>query len=152
MLIYVHRKYLKDTYSIGKLYINGEYFCDTLEDKDRGLSDALSTSTNKKRKVYGETAIPTGSYEVDLYYWAKYRKEYPHLKDVKAFEGILIHGGSNENHTLGCILVGKNSAVGRLTDNGACRKLTAMVKQALESGEKVTCVVSHDEIKSQHEV
>lgn len=56
----------KDVYTIGKLYIDGEYFCDTLEDKDRGLSQSLSLEENKKRKVAGVTAIPTGRYLVRM--------------------------------------------------------------------------------------
>ena len=54
------------TYTIGKLYIDGVYECDTLEDTDRGLSDDMSIAEIKKKKVYGQTAIPTGTYEINM--------------------------------------------------------------------------------------
>lgn len=51
-------------YTIGKLYINGKYFCDTLEDTDRGLTSAMNIMKIKTIKVFGKTAIPTGVYDV----------------------------------------------------------------------------------------
>lgn len=94
----------------GRLYINDTYICDTLEDTDRHLEDYLSDiETGKKKKVYGKTAIPIGKYPLKYEWWAKHKNYYPWVKNVPFFSGILIHGGSNENHSLGCILVGKRS-------------------------------------------
>ena len=56
----------KDTYTIGKLYINGKYFLDTLEDKDRGLKQSMSLDQIKEMKIPNETAIPSGIYKVTL--------------------------------------------------------------------------------------
>lgn len=118
----------KSTYTIGKLYIDGSYFCDTLEDKDRGLSQEMSLSEIQKIKVKNETAIPVGTYDVTLNVvspkfkdrsWAKpYSGKIPRILGVKCFDGILIHpSGSNSKDTSGCILVGENKAVGKVLNS-----------------------------------
>ena len=107
----------KDNYCIGKLYINGKYFCDTLEDRDRGLDDSMTEADILKEKKYGQTAIPTGIYTVLLTYSPKYKKVMPLINNVKGYSGIRIHSGNTSKDTLGCLLVGKNTVVGRLTDS-----------------------------------
>ena len=66
MELKIVRKYKKDAYTIGNLYVNGEWFCNTCEDKDRGLKSYMSLEEIKKIKVYGETAIPAGRYIVRM--------------------------------------------------------------------------------------
>lgn len=107
----------KKDYCIGKLYINGVYFCDTLEDRDRGLSDAMTEEDIKSIKQYGTTAIPVGIYTVLLTYSPKYKRIMPLINNVKGYSGIRIHSGNSSKDTLGCLLVGKNTVVGRLTDS-----------------------------------
>lgn len=107
----------KDNYCIGKLYINGKYFCDTLEDRDRGLDDSMTVEDILSMKKYGETAIPSGIYTVLLTYSPKYKKIMPLINNVKGYSGIRIHSGNSSKDTLGCLLVGKNTVVGRLTDS-----------------------------------
>ena len=107
----------KKDYCIGKLYINGKYFCDVLEDVDRGLDDSMTEEDILKQKKYGETAIPTGIYTVLLTYSPKYKKVMPLINNVKGYSGIRIHSGNSSKDTLGCLLVGKNTVVGRLTDS-----------------------------------
>lgn len=93
--------------TFGKMYIDGKEICDTLEDTDRHLEDRLpDIETLRKDKVYSKTAIPRGRYIVENYWWSKHRNWYPWILDVPGFTGILIHGGSTEEHTSGCILVG----------------------------------------------
>ena len=104
-------------YCIGKLYINGKYFCDTLEDRDRGLDDSMSEEEIKQIKIKGETAIPTGIYTILLTYSPKYKKVMPLINNVKGYSGIRIHSGNSSKDTEGCLLVGKNTVVGRLTDS-----------------------------------
>ena len=104
-------------YCIGKLYINGKYFCDTLEDVDRGLDDSMSEDDIKAIKVKGQTAIPVGIYTVLLTYSPKYKKVMPLINNVKGYSGIRIHSGNSSKDTEGCLLVGKNTVVGRLTDS-----------------------------------
>ncbi len=136
--IVVERKYYKEEYTIGNMSIDGEWFCNTLEDKDRGLSQSLSLSQNKKLKVYGKTAIPKGVYDVEIYFWNKYRINVPLLKDVPAFTGILIHNGKDKDNTLGCILVGLNKIKGKLIDGKKyLTELTKIIEDAKSKGKKV---------------
>ena len=104
-------------YCIGKLYINGVYFCDTLEDVDRGLDDSMTEEEIKEKKIYGKTAIPTGIYTVLLTYSPKYKRVMPLINNVKGYSGIRIHSGNTAKDTLGCLLVGKNTQVGMVTDS-----------------------------------
>ena len=104
-------------YCIGKLYINGKYFCDTLEDVDRGLDDSMTEDDIKQLKIKGQTAIPVGIYTVLLTYSPKYKKIMPLINNVKGYSGIRIHSGNSSKDTEGCLLVGKNTVVGRLTDS-----------------------------------
>ena len=107
----------KPTYCIGKLYVDGKYFCDTLEDHDRGLDDSMELSDIISLKKYGETAIPTGIYNVLLTYSPKYKKVMPLINNVKGYSGIRIHSGNTAKDTLGCLLVGKNKEVGKVLDS-----------------------------------
>lgn len=95
------------TCTMGKLYLNDSYFCDTLEDIDRGLYDTMSLEEIKSKKVYGETAIPYGKYKVVIDYSNKYKKMMPHILNVKGFEGIRMHNGSFNADTYGCPLLGR---------------------------------------------
>ena len=93
--------------TFGTLYIDGKEICDTLEDTDRHLEDKLPDIVALKNlKVYSKTAIPRGEYNIENYWWAKHSNYYPWITNVPGFSGILIHGGINEEHTAGCILVG----------------------------------------------
>lgn len=122
MEIRVRRIALKENYTIGKMYINGEYFCDVLEDRVRDLENQV--------KVPNKTAIPYGTYEITLdvkstkysdfkkYPWAKdYNGYLPRLTNVPLFLGILIHPGNTEDDTSGCLLVGENKIVGKVINS-----------------------------------
>lgn len=124
----VSRKYFNDSYTIGKLSLDGKYFCDTLEDKDRGLRQTMSSEQIKMIKVYGETAIPKGRYIVRMdivspkysnvkWYKDNFEGRIPRLESVKGFEGILIHPGNTALDCLGCILVGKNKQKGKVLES-----------------------------------
>ena len=107
----------RPTYCIGKLYIDGKWFADVLEDVDRGLDDKMSVEDILKLKVKGETAIPTGIYEVTITYSPKYNKLIPLINNVKGYSGIRIHSGNTAKDTEGCLIVGKNTKVGMVTDS-----------------------------------
>lgn len=111
------RKYKLPTYTVGKLYIDGEYFCDTLEDKDRGLTDDMTVSEISKIKIKKETAIPTGTYKITITYSNRFKKNMPLINDVKGFEGIRIHSGNTDKDTEGCILVGFNKVKGNVINS-----------------------------------
>lgn len=147
------RKYKKETYTIGNLYVDGEWFCNTLEDKDRGLSQTMSLEEIKETKVYGETAIPTGRYEVRMdivspkYNGVKWYKDnfggrMPRLESVKGFSGILIHSGNTALDSNGCILVGMNKAKGKVLDSRATfQKLWKILEQARKEGKTIYLTV-----------
>ena len=117
MILTLKRKYFKNDYTIGKLYANGKYFCDTIEDKDRGLNSTMELKTIQREKVYGKTAIPSGRYKVSITYSPKYKKNMPLLENVKGFEGIRIHSGNTEKDSLGCIIVGENKKKGMVINS-----------------------------------
>ena len=117
MEIKVKRIARKNNYTIGHLYVDGEYLCDTLEDKDRGLKDTDDLEHIKKVKVKGETAIPMGTYKVRLTYSPRFKKTLPLIENVKGFDGIRIHSGNTPKDTEGCLLVGKNTVVGMVTQS-----------------------------------
>lgn len=107
----------RPTYCIGKLYIDGVWFCDTIEDTDRGLDDSMSVDEILKKKIKGETAIPTGIYKIEITYSQKYKRMMPIMIGVKGYSGIRIHSGNTSKDTEGCLLVGKNTKVGMVTDS-----------------------------------
>lgn len=150
MKLRLERRWKKATYTIGNLYVDGKYFCNTLEDKDRGLNRYDAVERIKAKKVYGETAIPTGAYDVLMdvvspkykaVEW--YRKlcegKMPRLDRVPGFDGILIHPGTTALDTLGCILVGENKKVGQLLNSRVTfARLYALLKAAAGRNEAIT--------------
>lgn len=145
MEIKIIRKYKKAKYTIGIVYVNGEYFCNSLEDVDRGLSSDMSVDDILKVKKPKETAIPCGRYRITLSYSPKFHnKPYaisgmiPLINGVKGFSAIRMHDGKDESWTDGCILMGRNTKVGQLTDGLAVMtELTKRVSTALFKGESV---------------
>ena len=117
MKIELVRIAFKNTYTIGKLYVDDTYFCDVLEDVDRGLDSSMSESEILEKKVKGQTAIPTGHYVINITYSPKYKRMMPLLLDVKGFSGIRIHSGNTSKDTEGCLLVGKNKQVGKVLES-----------------------------------
>lgn len=132
----------RETYTIGKLYINGKYFCDTLEDKDRGLKQDMPLEQLKKMKVKGQTAIPSGTYQVIITYSPKYKKPMPLVLSVPAYEGIRIHSGNTDKDTEGCLLVGENKEVGKvLNSRYTFNKLYSKLKDAFDKKEKIELII-----------
>lgn len=129
MNLKLNRRYTSQNYTIGSLLVDGVKFCDTLEDTDRGLKSSMTLQEIKAKKVKGKTAIPTGIYHVDMdtvsprfkaRSWARtYGGRVPRLQGVKGFDGVLIHPGNTADDTEGCILVGRNTEVGKVTDSKA---------------------------------
>ena len=131
MKLRVERLWKKPAYTVGRLFVDGKLFCNTLEDTVRDLSN--------EKKVYGKTAIPYGEYKV-VYNWSpKFGRNLPRLLNVPAFEGILIHPGNTADDSAGCILVGRNTEVGRLTESRyTSDKLNVLVEDAQRRGESIT--------------
>lgn len=117
MKILVKRVARRDTYTIGKMYLNGKYFCDTLEDKDRGLKQSDGVAIIRTLKKPGTTAIPAGNYKVIVNMSPKFKRILPRLLNVPGFDGILIHRGNSDKDSSGCILVGENKVVGKVINS-----------------------------------
>lgn len=127
MKIEVKRRALRPEYTIGSMYIDGQYFCDTLEDTVRAV------------KIKHETAIPEGTYQVILNRSPKFGRDLPRLLEVPGFDGILIHRGNTAADTSGCILVGENRVAGKvLNSTGYETELVKRCKQAIDRGECIT--------------
>ena len=117
----------RETYTIGRLYIDGKYFCETLEDKDRGLRQDMPVAVIRATKRKGITAIPTRRYRVTLAVQSpKFSKRaiyqfcngyLPRLINVPGYDGVLIHIGNTARDTEGCLLVGRNTQVGKVLDS-----------------------------------
>lgn len=125
----------KPTYCIGKLYIDGKYFCDTIEDTDRGLDDKMSEEEIVKYKIKSETAIPTGIYQVTITYSPKYKKNMPLINNVKGYSGIRIHSGNTSKDTEGCLIVGKNKEVGKVLESRVT--YNALYKRLVQAKDKI---------------
>lgn len=139
MEIKVHRKYKKSAYTIGRMYIDDMFFCNTLEDKCRGLDDSMDVDEILKIKVYGKTAIPTGKYNVKYVMSPKFGRKMPRLQNVKGFDGILIHALNKPEETEGCIGVGLNTQVGRLTSSRWYSDLlNERIERAIARGQNIT--------------
>jgi hypothetical protein len=94
-----------ETYRAGKLSINSKFFCYTIEDKDRGLTQSMSVEEIAKIKVHSLTAIPLGRYEVTITFSNRFKKPMLQIMNVKGFEGIRIHSGNTSKDVEGCIAV-----------------------------------------------
>ena len=132
MELLLDRKYRKEKYTIGNLYINGSYFCSTLENPDRDLNKN-GKFDNGEKKIYGETAIPNGRYLVILSYSPKFKRILPEIINVNSFSGVRMHRGNTVKDTNGCPLVGENKVVGGLINSAYWeKKLIAELKKAKE--------------------
>ena len=150
MELVVNRKYKKQSYTIGELYVDGKFFSNTLEDADRGLDDSMSLAKIKELKKPSITAIPKGTYEITLdvisprfctnsFYKQVCDGKLPRLLNVKGFEGILIHAGNTDKDTSGCLLVGVNKARGQvLNSRDTFKELYKLLKDKHDKGEKIT--------------
>ena len=138
MKLRLERKHFKDTYTIGNLYIDGSFFSNTLEDKNRDVNKN-GKFDNGEAKVYAETCIPFGTYKVIVTMSPKFKRELPRLLNVPSFEGILIHRGNTAKDSAGCILVGENKAVGKVLNSTPYEvKLVRLMKEAIAKGEEIT--------------
>lgn len=101
MIVEVKRTFKGTEYTIGKLYIDGDYFCDTLEDTVRAGA-----------KIAGKTAIPAGTYKVRKTMSPRFKTVLPEILNVPNFTGVRIHSGNTAKDTDGCLLLGLNKSKG----------------------------------------
>lgn len=143
MKLLLKRKYKGEKYTIGDLYIDGVFFCNTIEDPVRNL--ALSCPNTPKylgckckEKVYAQTAISAGTYKVTLGESPRFKRTLPILHDVPHFLGVLIHTGNTEEDSAGCIIVGRNTQKGKVLHS----KVTmAALMEILETAGNITITI-----------
>jgi hypothetical protein len=141
MKILVKRTFLGDEYTIGHMYINGVYFCDTLEDPVRD-TNKNGVFDNGEKKIAGDTAIPYGTYPITVNVSPKFKRELPRLSGVAEFEGVLIHRGNTAKDTAGCILVGENKVKGKVINSMPYEeRIVRHCKAAIEMGEDITITI-----------
>lgn len=137
MKLTLKRIALRSTYTIGKLYIDDAYFCDTLEDTVRDINKS-GKFDNGEQKIKGKTAIPYGTYEIKWTYSPRFKKYTPQLMNVPSFEGIRVHAGNTSADTEGCLILGENKQVGKVLNSRATiNKFYPIIKEACSNG-KVT--------------
>lgn len=137
MKLTLKRIALRPTYTIGKLYIDDVYFCDTIEDTVKDLNKN-GKFDNGEKKIHSKTAIPYGTYEIKWTYSPRFKKYTPQLMNVPSFEGIRIHAGNTSADTEGCLILGKNKQVGKvLNSRDTINKFYPIIKKACSNG-KVT--------------
>lgn len=137
MKLTLKRIALRSNYTIGKLYIDDAYFCDTLEDTVRDTNKS-GKFDNGEQKIKGKTAIPYGTYEIKWTYSPRFKKYTPQLMNVPSFEGIRVHAGNTSDDTEGCLILGENKQVGKVLNSRATiNKFYPIIKEACSNG-KVT--------------
>ena len=139
------RKWKKTDYTIGKLKLEGEFFCDTLEPPVRNLVDYNHDGDFDDKgegKVYGNTAIMPDTYEIKMNMFESLGKKMPMLIGTKGFTGVFIHAGETVKNTKACILAGSNYKPGRLTDSPYyVRKICELLTEAEARGERSTITI-----------
>lgn len=141
MQLKLHRKYFKDSYTIGDLYVDNIFFCNTLEDKNRDLNKN-GKFDNGEVKVANETCIPFGTYKITIETSPKFKRELPLLHDVPHFTGILIHRGNSAEDSSGCVLLGENREVGKVLNSAPYEQvLVNIIKHAIAKGEEVSITI-----------
>lgn len=125
-------------YTEGILLLNDMKVCDTLEDHNR---DQNADGRLEEAKIYGKTAIPAGTYEVEITFSQKFGKFMIQLLNVPGFEGVRIHSGHDADDTLGCILVGKRFGPGEIANDGSSYRLFTAVNTARNRNEYVEITI-----------
>ena len=127
----LERAWRRESYTVGRVFVDGKRFSESMEDKDRGLTQDMSEEEIKRVKVYGETAIPTGVYTVKMTYSSKYKRNMPEVQNVPGYSGIRIHSGNTAKDSLGCILLGRNTKVGMITESRkTCKEFERLLEAA----------------------
>lgn len=147
MKILIDRNYKYPKYTVGEVYVNGNFYCYSMEDTDRGLRVDMPMRYLKERKVYGATAIPCGSYEVIIDWSPKFKMYLPHvmyrngegkLVEVPGFSGIRLHAGNTAEDTLGCIMFGDwRGSASLVKSKPYTNNLIDMIRNARSGKEKV---------------
>jgi hypothetical protein len=139
MLLELKRDPSADGCTLGKLFVDGQFECFTLEDTVREVPGQPVSQW----KIQDQTAIPLGTYEVIVDFSNHFQKSLPHILNVPGFEGVRIHSGNTADDTEGCILVGGRQGSGEVLDSRtAFGALFPKIQAALAKGESVKISIS----------
>jgi hypothetical protein len=130
------REIFTEESTTGELFIDGEFYCFTLEDRDRYLE------ITPNEKIYGRSAIPRGIYNIVIDHSPKFQRRLPHILNVPGFLGVRIHPGNTPEDTEGCILVGEKRDENIITGSVAVfNPLMERIDHALSLNEPVSIEV-----------
>jgi hypothetical protein len=122
-------------WTLSEWFVNGKKECYGCEDVVRPSGE----------KVFGETAIPAGTYQVVNTYSPRFGKYLPLLLNVPGYAGVRIHPGNYAKDTEGCLLPG----TGLLADGSgvsnsrvAFEALFTKIKAA-EKKERITLTITN---------
>lgn len=142
MDIQVNRIARRDGYTIGRMSLNEIYFCDTLEDTDRGLNSTMSVDKILAKKIKAQTAIPTGKYDVILTFSPRFKRVLPLLLNVPGYQYIRVHNGNRPDSTEGCLLVGENKVKGQVLNSRATlERLMSVLLECEKRKEKISITI-----------
>ena len=134
MKIEIKRDIKGNTYTAGKMYVDGRHFADTLEPR--------TIDWSKEEKTLGKTAIPEGTYKVKMRYSTKFKTQMPYVQNVPHFDGIMLHVGNSVRDTRGCILIGTRTYPSVLTHSrNAVNRLIQLIEE--HEGESITLTVKN---------
>ena len=134
MKIEIKRDIKGNTYTAGKMYVDGRHFADTLEPR--------AIDWSKEEKTLGKTAIPEGTYKVEMRYSTKFKTQMPFVQNVPHFDGIMLHVGNSVRDSRGCILIGTRTYPSVLTHSReAVNRLILLMEE--HKGESVTLTVEN---------
>lgn len=141
MQIEVRRLYLRENFTVGEIYVDGKFFSGSLEDRVRphGI------------KVYGETAIPAGTYKTEWRWSKKFGRDTCYLSHVANFDGVTLHGGNKADDSLGCIIVGhrvdpEKGTIPEGASGPAAKLLYAQMLAARKANDLISVIVTEDKV------
>ena len=147
MELRLDRIFRTNEYTIGELYVDGAYISDTLEDPVRPLPEVCPNTPKGiackcKEKVYGDTAVPAGTYEVKLSYSNRFKRIMPEILNVPHFLGIRIHSLNHSGQTEGCIGVGIHTKGDWISESRPnFNKVYKLIKDAIDRKEEITITI-----------
>ena len=148
MTLYLFRKDHAPTFTMGRIYDGVEFLCSTLEDPVReliDLNDDGDFDDPGEGKIYGQTAIPAGEYELKMKMSPTFKRPMPYLQNVKGFTSVMIHPLTDASQTRGCIGVGECRVKGRLINSRTWSDiLNKRLTEAEERGERNFIKISDD--------
>lgn len=142
MKLTLKRTDFTDRSTIGELFVNGVFFCYTIEDKDRNLNNDMDIKEIVRLKQYGITAIPCGTYRMELTMSNRFKRALPLLYNVKGYEGVRLHRGNTAEDSLGCPILGMKKGVDAVYQSTVAEVALVNMIEELPIDEKITITIT----------